>query len=236
VPLSVLAIGAHPDDLEILCGGTLAKYAGRGDQVVMCHLTRGDKGHYRMPSDELAATRREEAQAAARVIGAESLSLELDDNEVCDDLATRRLVIDVIRQARPDVIITHAPHDTYHADHGRVSQLVLDASFDASVPYIKTGHPHHDAVPAIYYMETILGLDFQPQFYVDVSQTFDTKREMLAQHRSQLTWLKEHDDLDVLEQVETTTRFRGWQCGVAYAEGFIPCLRWPRVIPGSLLP
>ncbi len=234
--MRVLGIGAHPDDLEILCGGTLAKYAQRGDQVFMCHVTQGEKGHFHIPSDELARTRAQEAREAAAVIGAEAIGLGLKDGEVEDNIETQRRIIDVIRQTRPDVIITHAPEDRYLSDYASVGKLVIDASFHASVPYVQTEHPYHDKIPPIYYMETIVGVGFVPTLYVDITDTFEAKKEMLARHRSQLVWLKEHDNVDELEIIETVARFRGWQCGVAFAEGFNPCLLWPRIVPGSLLP
>lgn len=235
--MRVLGIGAHPDDLEILCAGTLAKYAQRGDQVVMCHATQGEKGHFHIPSHELALTRKKEAQEAAKIIGAEAIGMGLLDGEVCaDDRETQLRFVDVIRKSKPDVILTHAPNDSYHSDHAAVSKLVLNASFHASVPYVQTEHDHHNKVPVIYYMETMAGLGFLPSIYVDISDTFMTKPKMISQHRSQLVWLKEHDNLDVLDMMETVAKFRGWQCGVKYAEGFIPCLKWPRVTPERLLP
>ena len=235
--MRILGVGAHPDDLEILCAGTLAKYAERGDHVVMCHVTKGEKGHFDMPSEELAKTREKEARAAAQIIGAEVIGMGFPDGEVlADDLKTRLTFIDLIRQTRPDVILTHSPNDIYHSDHAAVSKLVLDASFHASVPYVKTEHAHHSKVPAIYYMETMGGLGFLPSEYVDVSDTMITKMKMLSQHQSQLKWLMQHDNLAVLDFMETMARFRGWQCGVKYAEGFNPCLLWPRVVPQRLLP
>ena len=74
----------------------------------------------------------------------------------------------------------------------------------------------------IYYMDTLMGIGFQPTEYVDVSDVIDTKAAMLEAHQSQLTWLRDHDGIDVVEQMRTTTRFRGQQCGVDYAEGFVP--------------
>lgn len=234
--MRILAVGAHPDDLEITCAGTLAKYALRGDQVVMCHVTKGDKGHFRIPSEELAEIRENEALAAARVIGAEAISMGFLDGEVpADDLPTMLRFVDVIRQAKPDVIITHAPKD-YHSDHTAVSKLVLDASFHASVPYIRTQHEFHTGVPPIYYMDTYTGLGFSPVEFVDITEVLETKRVMLSQHQSQLVWLKEHDDFDMLESLETVAKFRGFQCGVRYAEAFAPCLLPLRVRPRRLLP
>lgn len=235
--MRVLGIGAHPDDLEVLCGGTLARYAINGDQVTMCYFTQGEKGHFSIPSDELALIRADEARQAADMISAEIITLGLLDGEVrADDSDTQLKIIDAIRQARPDVIITHAPNDTYHSDHGAVSKLVLDSSFHASVPYIESDYEHHDKVPPIYYMETVAGVEFLPSMYVDISDTLMTKLQMVSKHQSQVTWLKEHDNLYVLDMVETVAKFRGWQSGVKYAEGFRPCLRWPRITTERLLP
>jgi LmbE family N-acetylglucosaminyl deacetylase len=234
--MRILGVGAHPDDLEVLCAGTLAKYAEAGHQVVMCHVTIGEKGHFHIPSEQLAKTREQEAKEAAQLIDAESMSLGLLDGEVVDNLETQLLFIEAIRQAEPDVIITHSPNDIYHSDHAVVSKLVLDASFHASVPYVKTETAHHPKVPPIYYMETMAGLDFIPSEYVDISATFITKMKMLSQHKSQLKWLMEHDNLSVIDSMETMAKFRGYQCGARYAEGFNPCLVWPRIIPERLLP
>jgi N-acetylglucosamine malate deacetylase 1 len=85
-------------------------------------------------------------------------------------------------------------------------------------------------------METVMGLGFQPTEYVDVSGVIDTKVAMLEAHESQLTWLRDHDGIDVVEQMRAVTRFRGIQCGVGYAEGFVPCLTWLRPTTRRLLP
>ena len=86
--LRVLAVGAHPDDLEILCGGTLARYAESGHQVVMAHVLSGDKGHYKTDSASLAKIREKEAEEAGRLIGAEVIDLGLPDAELIPDGAT----------------------------------------------------------------------------------------------------------------------------------------------------
>jgi len=109
--LRILAVSAHPGDLEILCGGTLAKYTKLGHKVIVAHLLNGNKGHYEMDSKELARVRKEEAENAAQIIGTEILSLGFSDGELFSNLETRKKVIDLIRQVKPDVIITHTPRD-----------------------------------------------------------------------------------------------------------------------------
>jgi len=233
--MTILGIGAHPDDLEILAGGTLARYAREGHRVVMAHLLNGDKGHFRIPSGKLAVIRRREAVAAASVIGAGSLSLGIPDGELFSDLKTRKMVIDLIRSVRPDIILTHAPND-YYADHTTTSEIVCAASFLAAAPLFKTKHRAHSLIPPLYFMDTVSGVNFLPTFFVDITATFETKKKMLACHKSQLTWLKEHDNADILDTIEIVARFRGLDCKARYAEGFRELEVWGRREARRLLP
>jgi LmbE family N-acetylglucosaminyl deacetylase len=234
--MKVLAVGAHPDDLEILCGGTLARYSAEGHEVVMCHATKGDRGSFEYSAEEVGRIRDTEAAAATAVIGAQHMSLGLSDAEVnASDPEQRRLVIDLVRETRPDVIITHSPND-YMGDHNELSRLVFDTSFFASLPLIETAHPYHPVVPALFYMETFTGLHFAPTEFVDISDVLDTKVRMLECHESQLRWIRDHDGVDIVGQLKTTAAFRGHQCGVPWAEGFEPCLAWLRGRARRLLP
>ena len=233
--LTVLAVGAHPDDLEILCAATLARYAAGGHKVIMAHLTNGDKGHTNMDPAKLATLRRAEAQAAGRIIGAEVVGLDLPDARLFSDDKTRDRVIDLVRQARPDVVITLSRRD-YSSDHVTTSRLVCDATFLASAPLIKTDFPHIDKLPPIYFCDTVFGLNSDADIYVDVSETFAAKLRMLRCHKSQLKWLKDHTKSDVVKDVECVGRFRGIQCGVRYAEAFSEYNVWPFKVPQRLLP
>jgi LmbE family N-acetylglucosaminyl deacetylase len=234
--MRVLAVGAHPDDLEILCGGTLARFVQEGHEVVMCHAARGDRGSYVHGREEIAQIRANEARRAAEIAGAEYATLGFSDGEIqAADRGQREAVIDLVRDVRPDLILTHHPGD-YMSDHNEISKLVLDCSFHATLPLFETARPHHDRVTPLYYMDTVMGLGFAPTEFVDVSATIERKVEMLEAHVSQLEWLRDHDDVDIVEQMKTTTRFRGQQCGVAYAEGFVPCLIWLRPTTRRLLP
>lgn len=234
--LTVLGVGAHPDDLEMSCGGTLAKYKELGHEVVMGVACTGDKGHFEIPPEELAKIRIEESERAGAHIGAPVYNLGYLDGEIlAEDLSARWKMVDLIRKANPDVIITHHPDD-YHADHLAVSKLVIDASFMVSVPHIKTKYPAIDKVPQIYFMDNYAGVNFSPQEYVDISDTFEYKKKMLAEHQSQIKWLKEHDGMDIMEFIEVCGRFRGFQCGATYAEGFIRYITSLRVTPQRLLP
>ena len=234
--MRVLAIGAHPDDLEILCGGTLARYSEEGHEVVMCHATKGDRGSFQYTSEEISRIRNEEAQRAAEIAGAEHTSLGFSDGEVnAADPMQRRVIVNLVRDARPDIIITHSPGD-YMADHNEISRLVFDASFLSSLPLLETGKPAHPVVAPIYFMETVSGLGFTPTEFVDVTGTIETKVQMLEAHESQLRWLREHDGVDIVDTMRTATAHRGFHCGVRYAEGFAPCLTWLRGTTKRLLP
>ncbi|MCC7208805.1 MAG: PIG-L family deacetylase [Anaerolineae bacterium] len=231
----VLAVGAHPDDIEILCAGTLALYARNGVQVVIAVATDGSAGHMIIPPDELARIRRDEAARSAEKIGAELLWMGFIDEYLFEDIATRLRFADMIRVARPDVILTHAPDD-YHPDHRVVSRLMFDASFLSGVPHVKTEHEAHPGVKALFYFDVLTGINFMPSEYVDIGETYALKREMLACHESQVTWLREHDNIDILDFMTVMARSRGLQCGVQYAEGFRPELGWGRPRPYRVLP
>lgn len=233
--MRVLAVGAHPDDLEILCAGTLARYVEAGHAVVMCVATDGTAGHMEIKPPELAEIREREARAAAEILGAEFIWLGFPDELIFNDEETRLVFVDAIRQARPDVIITHAPED-YHPDHRVVSRLVFDTSFIASLPNIETDHPAHPVVPPLYYMDTLAGKGFHPTEYVDITSTIETKHRMLACHASQVKWLKDHDDIDIVEFMEVVAKTRGIQSGVVFAEGFKHADVWPRTPAGRVLP
>ncbi len=233
--MQVMGIGAHPDDLEVLCGGTLAKFRARGDDVIMCHASWGDLGHYKIMPEELSRIRSQEAKAAAQVIGAQAMELGFFDMRINYTEEAQRRVADAIREARPDLVITHHPND-YHSDHNGVTQLVLHATFAATVPHFETGHPYLPKLPMVYFMDTLFGLNFQPTDYVDISDYIGTKKEMLSKHQSQLAWLKEHDEVDIVENMVTVNRFRGLQCNVLYAEGIQKFQVWGRTAPGTLLP
>ena len=236
--MNVLAVGANPDDVEFLCAGTLALFARRHDRVSIAYLTQGDKGSATLPPAEVAALRRQEAREAAELIGAELHCLEIPDGEVVVSLELRRRVVEVMRACRPDLVITHSPND-YMSDHNNTSRLVFEASFWAGSRHfegVPGGAPHCDLRPPLYYMDTVGGIGFVPQEYVDISGVIETKTAMLSRHRSQLEYMKKRDGLDFLDCMKTAARYRGYQCGVPYAEGFIPERVYPSISPRRLLP
>ncbi|MCK9222132.1 MAG: PIG-L family deacetylase [Limnochordia bacterium] len=234
--MRVLAISCHPDDVELTCAGTLARYKEQGHDVFVCHVANGNLGHAVIPPDELRSIRSKEAKVSASMIGAEVITCDIGDLLVYEGQREQRdKVVDVIRNIQPDVIITHSPTD-YMPDHLAVSRLVFDATFAASVSHYQTKVKSSAALTPIYYMDTLAGVNFNPTEYVDITSTIELKLQMLAVHESQIKWMQVHDNIDFLEFVRTCARFRGLQCGVGYAEAFTQCHAWPRLTTKRLLP
>lgn len=232
----VLALGAHPDDVELQCGGTLILYGQGGVSVAIASLTTGDKGSKELSADETIRVRQAESECAAALIGAEYSSLGLSDSEVFETLDTRTRVIELLRAQRPDVIITHAPSD-YHADHRAASHLVTHAAYSATSFKYATASAPLEQVPPVVYMDNFLGIDFLPEEYVDISAVIEIKQEMLRRHQSQFPHLQERGGgEDLLEDMLILARLRGRQCGVSFGEGFRLFRAFPHLRPQRLLP
>lgn len=234
--MNVLAIGAHPDDIEIACAGTLAKCVKRGDRVVVCHASTGNLGHVIIPPDELTVIRANEAKKAGAMAGIEVIGGLFDDLNIYDNnKEARDRIVDVIKYAQPDFIITHNPDD-YMPDHTAVSRLVFDASFTATLPNYKSKYEKEAALVPIYYMDTLAGVNFNPTEFVDVTEEIDLKLRMLNCHESQIVWMRDHDGIDFPDMVRTCSRYRGYQCGAEYAEGFRQCQVYLKGTTKRLLP
>ncbi|MCX5643042.1 MAG: PIG-L family deacetylase [Candidatus Omnitrophica bacterium] len=234
--MRILAVGAHPDDIEFLCAGTLMKFRSRGDEIFTAVLCNGDKGHYEIGPEELACIRRLEAEEAAKSEGATLVSFGLfPDLEVYADSQSRRKVVEIVRQAKPDLILTHYPDD-YMCDHSTTGRLVIDASFVASLPNYRTESPHTKSIPLIYFMDAMAAVNFQPTDYVDISELINEKGKALRCHQSQYRWLLDHDGIDYIDFMKQHSAFRGVQCGVKYAEAFQRYAVWGRIKPGCSLP
>ena len=234
--MRVLAVGCHPDDIEIACSGTLAKCVKRGDTVIVCHASTGNLGHVIIPPDELTKIRAEEARRAGALAGIEVICAGFNDLDIYDNnKEARDKMVDIIKYANPDVIITHNPDD-YMPDHTAVSRLVFDASFTATLPNYKSKYKEPAKLVPIYYMDTPTGINFNPTEYVDITDEIDLKIKMLECHESQIVWMRDHDGIDFSDMVRTCSRYRGYQCGVAYAEGFRQCQAYLKGTAKRLLP
>ena len=232
----ILAFGAHPDDLEFQMGGTLAKYAELGHHVTMAIVTNGDVGSSTLSMEEIEAVRHRENLNSAALIGAELIWVGYHDEFFFGDEESRRRLIDVMRQARPDIVFAHW-RDDYHPDHSLSGQAVRDARIMTAVPNIVTPHEPLATIPKLFHFDTLAGINFTPEVYVDISGQFEMKRRMLAAHESQNSWISDiFEGNSIGDMMETQSKFRGFQAGVRYAEGFRAAETWPRAADFSLLP
>jgi LmbE family N-acetylglucosaminyl deacetylase len=229
-PIRILAIHAHPDDVEFQCAGTLALLQRAGCQITIATMTAGDCGSAELAPEAIAAVRRREAKASADLLGADYMCLEFKDLLIAVNDDARRRVTEALRRARPDIVLTAPPAD-YMSDHEFTSRLVRDACFNGSIRNFATHQwepaPPTERVPHLYYVDPIEGIDpmgepVQPEFHVAIdAATFDLKRRMLACHESQRGWLlKQHGIDEYLNKMEEWTRHRGAEVGATYAEAF----------------
>ena len=226
----VLAIMAHPDDIEILAGGTMLHLVSEGWNVGMITMTAGDCGsNESRTKEEISRIRFREAQAAADSIGAWYSCAGLFDIEVFTNKENVRKIVELIREFDPDLVITHSPSD-YILDHEETSRIVRSAVFSVGIPLYKTMHippanPLH-STPALYYADPIEGIDpmgerVYPGFYIDISNRIEEKREFLSRHDSQREWLRDHHGIDeYLNRMTEWAEKYGRECNVDYAEGF----------------
>jgi LmbE family N-acetylglucosaminyl deacetylase len=184
--LRVLAVGAHPDDVDIKAGGTAAKWCALGHVVKAVSLCDGSAGHQTDWGPALTRRRRAEAQAAGKVIGATYDVWDFVDGELQPSLEARRLVIRFIRGFRPDLVLTHRPTD-YHPDHCATGLLVQDAAYLVTVPAICPETPHLLRSPIILFFSDAFKKPcrFEPHVVVDIGDELDKVVAMLHCHQSQ---------------------------------------------------
>lgn len=228
-PTRVLAIHAHPDDIEFQCAGTLALLKRAGCHITIATMTPGDCGSVEHDAESIERIRRGEAQAAADLIGADYLCLEFRDLAIFSDDESRRRVVEALRRTRPDLILTAPPSD-YLADHEATSMLVRDACFCAPIPNYATrlwdpARPLKH-IPHLYFVDPLGGHDrdgtpITPDFHIDVTEVFEIKRAMLACHASQRNWLLKQHGIDEYMDLQRQWSERwGAEIGVTHAERF----------------
>ena len=235
--MNILCVVAHPDDAEILCAGTLIRYVKSGHNVTIAIFTDGSMGDAVIAPDILKAIREKEARTAAEFIGAGFIWGGIVDEHVFPDAAQRRKMIDILRETDPDIIFTHSPSD-YHPDHRYVSQLVFDAYFQKGLPYIPGQQMSacRFGQAQVYYMDNLGGIGFLPTEYVNITDVFDIKKQMLAHHKSQFEAMKDLADTDLFDMIEVQARFRGMAAGCRYAEGFTRLDAFQRGLTNRILP
>ncbi len=222
---TVLAIGAHPDDIEILAAGTLALLKNEGCKIEIATTTNGDLGSATLSKNEIASIRKKEAAKSAGLLNANYYCLDNHDIFLTYDEPTLLKTIELIRKTKPDVVITQSQQD-YMIDHEITGKLVQTACFAAAIKNIVTESEPFDKIPILYYMDALEGKDIygneiKPDFIVDITETILTKEEMLKCHESQRSWLRSHNGIDeYIESMKNFSALRGKQIGKSYGEGF----------------
>jgi bacillithiol biosynthesis deacetylase BshB1 len=224
--LDVLAIGAHPDDVELSCGGTLALLAARGKKTGILHLTRGESG-----TRGSVAERVDEARRAGAALGADVVDyLDCGDGAFRAGREEEDALIEKLRLYRPELVLAPPVLDR-HPDHGRSHQLVEAAAFYSGLAGRKTAakeaqEPHRPAA-VFHYMQHDL---FEPRFIVDVTSVWETKLDALAAYESQLHQGNREDEREepmtkissreFRLAVEGRARHFGLAIGVEFGEAF----------------
>ena len=240
--MRILFIGAHPDDFEFYCAGTFAKYAKQGHELFVAIATNGNIGsHVHNAKEEIAAIRLEEAKKSLAMIGAQLIWMNFDDEYLIDSRETRDAYIDVVRQARPDVMFTTRKMQDYNPDHDINGYMAFIARINATIPLIKTKHPPTDKIPVMFYCPPSGHMDFQPEYYVDISEEFETKLAMWKCHASQQAeWCDTTFHCDVTASIGRLCEHFAFQTGSGnrYSEGFQLCKTWPIGVaePHKVLP
>jgi bacillithiol biosynthesis deacetylase BshB1 len=220
-PFDVAGICAHPDDAELVMGGTLALEASKGRRVALVDLTRGESGSRGTP--EARAT---EAAEAARILGvAHRESLGLPDSRLEPTPAQKDVVVEALRRLRPRVVIF--PHwEQRHPDHSAASRLVYESCFLAGLKNYRTDlGPPFRPFKLIYALTVTESVDVFPTFVVDITQAWDRKVRAVAAFASQFPARNDEEGpspLDLFQRsMEIAARRQGQRIGVAYGEGFV---------------
>jgi bacillithiol biosynthesis deacetylase BshB1 len=222
--LDIIAIGVHPDDVELGCSGTIMRHIQLGCKVGIVDLTRGELG-----TRGTAEIRDKEAQDAAKIIGVSIRdNLGFRDGFFKNDEEHQLKLIQIIRKYQPDIVITNAPTDR-HPDHGRASQLTLDAAFLSGLPKIVTKLNGKNQISwqpkAVYHY--IQAQYHEPDFVIDISKFHERKLEAILAYKTQFynPDSKEPETFisnpQFLESVKARDIMFGIHAGFKYAEGFL---------------
>jgi N-acetylglucosamine malate deacetylase 1 len=218
-PLDLLAIGAHPDDVEMSTGGWLALAAKQGYRTGILHLSRGEMGTHGTPE-----TREQEAREAARILGcAEVAFAGMQDGFINDDAASVATVVEWIRRLKPAVVV--APWlECHHPDHEAAARLARKAAHFAALKGYQ-GLPAHRIQRLVH---ARYSRDFEPSFYVDISDVIETKKQAILAYTSQFQTVVEEGGKpltrmskpDFIDQFMSISGALGLKCGCRYAEAY----------------
>ncbi|MGD8787310.1 MAG: PIG-L family deacetylase [Phycisphaerales bacterium] len=222
----VLSLGAHPDDAEFMCAGTLALLHQKGWRIHIATMTPGDCGTVEYSREEISRIRKAEAAKSSSIFDGCYYCLECDDDFIMYDRPTLVKAIELVRKVQPTIVFTTSPVD-YMVDHETTSKIAQTACFACGVVNIKTpeGKPF-EPIPYLYYMDPVEGKDnfggkVKASTIVDITSVMDTKEKMLCCHESQRNWLLKHHGIDdYVNSMKKLGEQRGQEINSRYAEGF----------------
>ncbi len=218
--MNILAVCAHPDDIELTVGGTLLKYRKQGHKIFIALTTSGNTGSNVMTDvEEIGRVREAEMRESAALYGAEVRFMRNDDERLFDSDETRTQVLDAMRWADPDVIFTHNPADE-STDHAMTSRLVREMLLSLPGRNQRSSEKPCAKKVSLFYWEPTYGINYLPEVYVDISEECEEKLKGIYFHKSQFPYMSEFGCTDFAEEARTWARFRGIQCGCRYAETF----------------
>ena len=168
----IMVVGAHAADAEIMAGATVLKHVDAGWRAVIVHMTPGEKGHRNLSPEEYARIKVEEANNAARILGADCVMLPYKDGELPVNLDVQWAIADIIRQFRPTVLLTHW-QGSLHRDHRNTSLNVMESLFLARLPAFVRQHAAHGPSKVLYAENWEDEDGFKPDLYLDVADVFD---------------------------------------------------------------
>jgi LmbE family N-acetylglucosaminyl deacetylase len=231
-PARALVISAHPDDIEFVCAGTVAKWVRAGSEVRYVVATRGDAGtHQRgITREELARTREAEQRAAASVVGvSEVVFLGYRDGEVTPSLELRGDLVREIRRFRPTIVICYDPTRLFvrssyvnHPDHRAVGQAALDALSPTSAMPLSFHEQVEEGLQPYRVRHILVASTDQPDTWIDIESTLELKIEALRQHVSQFDGRRDFESMVREWALET-----GAAAGLPYAEAYRSIVRPP---------
>lgn len=235
--MNVVSIMAHQDD-EMFCLGTLLKCKKRGDDLFFVTLTDGSKGFVQtpdIPRKKAASIRHREMSSLAVAAGGRYINLREHDEFLYDTPALRRRLIEVLRETRAHLVFTHF-HNDYNTDHVTTHILVKQCAMQAALPVIRTRNAPLEEPPAVFLTEPLGPILFPATHYVDISEEFDGKVDLLKNHVSQEEALQQALGAGLRELCGKQAAFRGQQVGCVYAECFCPMEARGAIKPYPVLP
>ena len=221
---TVLAIHAHPDDVEILCAGTLSLLKKAGWSIHIATVALGDKGTATHSQDEIIRIRNSEANKSAGLIGGKYYCLGIEDVYILYDRESINKATALVRKIKPSLVFTASPSD-YMLDHEITSLIVQTACFSAGIKNMDVSEKHFEPIPHLYYCDPVeginkLGEDIRPSTYVNITDEISLKEKMLACHESQQSWLLSHQESEYIAAMKRFSAKRGREMGAEFAEGF----------------